>query len=80
MWIFSKNNLNILTTEVIFKGQRFAILAMFFVESHNLSMWQWLQTYLKVCNMRCTPVTIMHLPVATLKHLFNTNLNVMWDM
>ena len=27
--IFSKNNLNILTTKAIFKGQRFAILAMF---------------------------------------------------
>jgi len=29
--IFSKNNLNILTTEENFKGQRFAILAMFFL-------------------------------------------------
>ena len=30
MIFFSKNNFNILTTEVIFEGQRFAILAMFF--------------------------------------------------
>ena len=30
MNIFSKNNLNILTTEENFEGQRFAILAMFF--------------------------------------------------
>ena len=28
--IFSKNNFNIMTTEEIFEGQRFAILAMFF--------------------------------------------------
>ena len=28
--IFSKNNFNILTTEEIFEGQRFAILAMFY--------------------------------------------------
>ena len=28
--IFSKNNCNILTTEEIFEGQCFAILAMFF--------------------------------------------------
>ena len=29
--IFSKNNFNILTTEDNFEGQRFAILAMFFL-------------------------------------------------
>ena len=29
--VFSKNNLNILTTKEIFKGQRFAILTMFLI-------------------------------------------------
>ena len=39
---FSENNLNILTTEEIFEGQRFAILAMFFA-LHMIDLFQTLK-------------------------------------
>ena len=42
--IFSKNNFNILTTEEIFEGQRFAILAMFYSNA-------WFFTTTGVCKL-----------------------------
>ena len=46
-FFFSKNNFNILTTEEIFEGQRFAILAMFFFFNPGFTWpsigWDWVE-------------------------------------
>ena len=50
--IFSKNNFNILTTEEIFEGQRFAILAMFFHVQCSDVKYNNLQSFEKQCRGR----------------------------